>query len=179
MARVTASITTFACARIGTALNNGRAQFSCWKPVFEGYPLSKSNRWLQARPDAIMLVYNDDASALTSTSCRPLRSAVPLAFRTEGEDGFRTRAKWTDIRDWRPMLLSSSCNRTSISRFSTRWMVILANRGPLADVRTTQHWPVRVGPLAVDVGHWPPPCGSRSYELGKAIRAPSSRSTQT
>ena len=62
MARITASVYTSHVPAIGAALDLGKTEEPYWQQVFAGYDFSK--RWLQAnRPDAIVLVYNDHASA--------------------------------------------------------------------------------------------------------------------
>ena len=64
MARVTAGVTTSHVPAIGAALDNGKAQDAYWAPMFAGYDFSK--RWIaQQKPDVILLVYNDHATAFS------------------------------------------------------------------------------------------------------------------
>ena len=64
MARITAGVATSHVPAIGAALDSGKADDPYWKPVFEGYIASKA--WIAAeKPDVIILVYNDHASAFS------------------------------------------------------------------------------------------------------------------
>ena len=64
MARITAGVTTSHVPAIGAALDNGKSRDAYWGPVFAGYDFSK--RWIaQQKPDVVILVYNDHATAFS------------------------------------------------------------------------------------------------------------------
>src|ERR1700721_4234968 len=64
MARITAGIGCSHVPAIGAALDNGRTADPYWSPVFAGYEWVKS--WIaQTKPDVVILVYNDHASAFS------------------------------------------------------------------------------------------------------------------
>ena len=64
MARVTAGVATSHVPAIGVALDQGKTAEPYWQPVFAGYEPSK--RWIaEQRPDVVILVYNDHASAFS------------------------------------------------------------------------------------------------------------------
>src|SRR5262245_43825603 len=64
MARITSSVYTSHVPAIGAAVDNGRTEDPYWRPLFAGYDLSR--RWLaDDAPDAIILVYNDHATAFS------------------------------------------------------------------------------------------------------------------
>ena len=64
VARITAGVATSHVPAIGAALDNGKAGEAYWQPVFAGYEASKA--WIAAeKPDVIILVYNDHASAFS------------------------------------------------------------------------------------------------------------------
>ncbi len=63
MAEVFAALTTSHVPAMGAAVDLGKTRDDYWRPVFEGYEFAK--RWIaQARPDVVILVYNDHATAL-------------------------------------------------------------------------------------------------------------------
>ena len=64
MARITAGVFTSHVPAIGAAIDLGKTAGPYWQPVFAGYEVSK--RWIDGnRPDVILLVYNDHASAFS------------------------------------------------------------------------------------------------------------------
>jgi protocatechuate 4,5-dioxygenase beta chain len=65
MAKITAGVATSHVPAIGAALDAGKNCEPYWKPIFDGYEYSK--RWIKEdnRPDVILLVYNDHATAFS------------------------------------------------------------------------------------------------------------------
>ena len=64
MARITASVYTSHVPAIGATMDLGKTAEPYWQPLFDGYEFSR--QWLKNhRPDAIILVYNDHASAFS------------------------------------------------------------------------------------------------------------------
>ncbi len=64
MARITASVYTSHVPAIGAAIDLGKTAEPYWQPLFKGYELAKA--WMKAhRPDVVLLVYNDHASAFS------------------------------------------------------------------------------------------------------------------
>src|SRR5262245_21516701 len=64
MARIIAGVATSHVPAIGAALDQGRNQEPYWQPVFNGYERSK--QWIaDTKPDVIIEVYNDHASAFS------------------------------------------------------------------------------------------------------------------
>ncbi len=64
MARITAGLSTTHVPVIGAAMDLGKTQEPYWAPVFAGYDFSR--RWIAAqKPDVVILVYNDHASAFS------------------------------------------------------------------------------------------------------------------
>ena len=62
MAKVTAGIVTSHVPAIGAAIDNGQTGTDYWKPLFKGFEFSKE--WIrEEKPDVVILVYNDHASA--------------------------------------------------------------------------------------------------------------------
>ncbi len=75
MARITAGVATSHVPAIGAALDNGRAGEPYWKPLFAGYEFSK--QWIaQQKPDVVVLIYNDHASAFSLDIVPDVRDRV-------------------------------------------------------------------------------------------------------
>jgi protocatechuate 4,5-dioxygenase beta chain len=63
VAEIFAGLATSHVPAIGAAWDNGKSGEPYWRPVFAGYDFAK--RWIaEARPDVVILVYNDHASAI-------------------------------------------------------------------------------------------------------------------
>ncbi|MGA2343291.1 MAG: class III extradiol dioxygenase subunit beta [Steroidobacteraceae bacterium] len=171
MARITAGVATSHVPAIGAAIDNGKTQQPYWIPVFKGYEFSK--RWIAAaKPDVVVLVYNDHASAFTlemiptfAIGCaerfapadegwgpRP----VPVA---EGHPEFAAHIAQSVIQQDFDLTI---VNKMDVDHGLTVPLSLMFGQ-PAA-------WPCRVIPLAVNVVQYPPPSGNRCYELGKAIR---------
>ena len=64
MARIIAGVATSHVPAIGAAIDRGRTSDPYWQPLFKGYEPSK--KWIAAtKPDVVILVYNDHASAFS------------------------------------------------------------------------------------------------------------------
>jgi protocatechuate 4,5-dioxygenase, beta chain len=64
MARIIASVNVSHVPAIGAAWDLGKTEQPYWAPVFKGFEFSK--KWIaDLKPDLIILVYNDHASAFS------------------------------------------------------------------------------------------------------------------
>src|SRR6266700_665445 len=64
MARITAGLATSHIPAIGAAIALARTAEPYWQPVVKGYEFSK--KWIaEQKPDVVILVYNDHASAFS------------------------------------------------------------------------------------------------------------------
>src|SRR5712675_444828 len=64
MARITAGIGSSHVPAIGAAQDNGKTEEAYWQPLFSGFEWSRC--WMaEAKPDVVILVYNDHASAFS------------------------------------------------------------------------------------------------------------------
>ena len=71
MARISAGVATSHIPAVGAAIDLGKTAEPYWQPVFRGYEFSK--RWIAERkPDVVVLVYNDHASAFSSMRLKSL-----------------------------------------------------------------------------------------------------------
>lgn len=171
MARITAGVATSHVPAIGAALDNGRTRDPYWKPLFGGYEPSK--QWIaQARPDAIVLVYNDHASAFSLDIVPTFAIGCASRF-APADEGWGPRPVPTV--DGYPELAAHVAQSVIQQGFDLTIVHKMdVDHGftvPLSLMfGQPQRWPVRVIPLAVNVVLYPPPSGKRCYQLGKAIR---------
>ena len=64
MAKIVAGVAVSHVPAIGAALDNGKSGEDYWVPLFKGFEPSK--KWIdELKPDVIILVYNDHASAFS------------------------------------------------------------------------------------------------------------------
>jgi len=171
MARITAGVTTSHVPAIGAALDNGKSGDGYWAPLFAGYDFSK--RWIaQARPDVVILVYNDHATAF-SLDIVPTFAIGCAAQFAPADEGWGPRP--VPVVQGHPELASHVAQAVIQQDFD----LTIVNRMDVDHGLTVplsllfgqpQAWPVRVIPLPVNVVLYPPPSGRRCYELGMAIR---------
>ncbi len=171
MARITAGVTTSHVPAIGAALDQGNDQSEYWAPVFAGYKWSQE--WIaEERPDVVILVYNDHASAFSleiiPTFAIGCADEFPIA-----DEGFGPRPVPNVLGDpelachlVQSLILDefdiTVINQMSVDHGLSVPMSLLFGR--------TDAWPVRVVPIAVNVVQYPPPTGERCFKLGRAIR---------
>jgi protocatechuate 4,5-dioxygenase beta chain len=171
MARITAGVTTSHVPAIGAALDRGRSRDAYWGPVFAGYDFSK--RWIaEARPDVVILVYNDHASAFSLDIVPTFALGCADRFQP-ADEGWGPRP--VPVVEGHPELAThiaqsviqqdfdlTVCYKMDVDHGLTVPLSLLFGQ--------PQAWPVKVIPLPVNVVLYPPPSGRRCFELGKAIR---------
>jgi protocatechuate 4,5-dioxygenase, beta chain len=171
MARITAGVTTSHVPAVGAALDNGRSEEPYWQPVFAGYDWAK--RWIdEERPDVVILVYNDHASAFSLELIPTF--AIGCAERFEiADEGFGPRPVPPVIGH--PDLAWHLAQELILDEFD----ITIVNKLDVDHGLTVplslmfgqpEAWPVRVVPIPVNVVQYPPPTGNRCYALGEAIR---------
>ena len=170
MAELFAGLATSHVPAIGAALDHGKTQQPYWRPVFAGYEFAR--QWIrQARPDVVILVYNDHATSfsleLIPTFALGTGAEFPIA-----DEGWGPRPVPKVIGD--PELAAHIAQSVILDEFD----LTLVNRMEVDHGLTVplslvygqpEAWPTRVIPLAVNVVQYPPPTGKRCYDLGKAI----------
>ena len=171
MARVTASVFTSHVPAIGVAVDLGKSGEPYWQPVFQGYEPSKA--WLAANtPDAVVLVYNDHATAFSLDFVPTFAIGCADEFKP-ADEGWGPRP--VPVVQGHPQLAGhiaqsviqddfdlTVVNRMDVDHGLTVPMSLMCGQ--------PDAWPCRVIPVAVNVVLFPPPSGHRCYQLGKAIR---------
>jgi len=171
MARITAGITTSHIPAVGAALDLGKTQEAYWQPVFSGYDWVKQFE-KDEKPDVVVLVYNDHASAFDMRVIPTFAIGCAEEFQP-ADEGWGPRP--VPAVQGHPDLawhIAQSCildefdmtiiNEMDVDHGLTVPMSLMFGQVP--------EWPVKVIPLAVNVVTYPPPSGNRCWMLGEAIK---------
>jgi protocatechuate 4,5-dioxygenase, beta chain len=172
MARITAGVTTSHVPAIGAAIDLGKTEEDYWKPVFAGYQWTKA--WIADpanAPDAVVLVYNDHASAFDMNLIPTFAIGCAEEFKP-ADEGWGPR-KVPVVKNHADLAwhIAQSCildefdmtiiNKMDVDHGLTVPLSLMFGQ-PAA-------WPCRIVPLAVNVVTYPPPTGNRCWMLGEAI----------
>ena len=170
MARITAGLATSHIPAVGAAIDLGKTGEDYWKPVFAGYEWTKA--WeVEQKPDVVILVYNDHASAFDMKIIPTFAIGCAEEFRP-ADEGWGPRP--VPIVKGHPDLawhIAQSCILDEFDMTIINEMDVdhgLTVPLSLAFGRPEQ-WPTQVIPLAVNVVTYPPPTGNRCWALGEAI----------
>jgi len=171
MARIVAGVTTSHVPAIGAALDLGKTADPYWQPVFAGYEFSK--RWIaDQKPDVVVLVYNDHASAFSLELIPTFAIGCAESF-APADEGWGPRP--VPVVQGHPELAWHIAQSTILDEFD----MTIVNRMDVDHGLTVPlslmfgqpaAWPCKVIPLAVNVVQYPPPTGNRCWNLGRAIR---------
>jgi protocatechuate 4,5-dioxygenase beta chain len=171
MARITAGVSTTHVPVIGAAMDLGKTQEPYWAPVFAGYEFSR--RWIAAqKPDVVILVYNDHASAFSLEMVPTFAIGCADQF-SPADEGWGPRPVPNVIghpvmaAHVAQSLIQSDFDLTIVNKMDVDHGLTV----PLSLMfGQPQRWPCRVIPFAVNVVLYPPPSGMRCYRLGQALR---------
>lgn len=171
MAKIVAGVAVSHVPAIGAALDNGKSGEDYWKPLFKGFEPSK--KWIdELKPDVIILVYNDHASAFSLEVIPTFAIGCADEFKP-ADEGWGARPVPT-VKG-HPELAWHIAQSTILDEFD----MTIVNKMDVDHGLTVplslmygqpSAWPCPVIPLAVNVVQYPPPTGHRCYMLGKAIR---------
>ena len=171
MAHITASVYTSHVPAIGVAIDKGKTQEPYWQPLFRGYDASKA--WLAAnRPDVVILVYNDHATAFSLEVIPTFAIGCAAEFKpadegwgprpvpvVKGHAELAAHVAQSVIQEDFDLTI---VNRMDVDHGLTVPLSLMCGQ-PSA-------WPFAVIPFAVNVVQYPVPSGRRCYHLGQAIR---------
>lgn len=171
MAKITAGVATSHVPAIGIAVDLGKTGEDYWKPVFKGYEFSK--QWIaEEKPDVILLVYNDHASAFGMDIVPTFAIGCGEEFKP-ADEGWGARPV-PDVQGhpdlaWHIMqsVIQDDFDLTVINEMDVDHGLTV----PLTLMfGQPEAWPCKIIPFAVNVVVYPPPSGQRCYDLGKALR---------
>ena len=175
MARIVAGVATSHVPAIGAAIDQGKTQEPYWQPLVAGFEFSK--RWIaEQKPDVVVLVYNDHASAFSLELIPTFAIGCAESF-APADEGWGPRP--VPVVEGHPELAWHIAQSTILDEFDmtivNRMEVDHGLTVPLSlmfgqPAASNFHWPCKVIPLAVNVVQYPPPTGNRCWNLGRAIR---------
>ncbi|MDG2087808.1 MAG: class III extradiol dioxygenase subunit beta [Arenicellaceae bacterium] len=156
---------------LGLAVDHAKKEEEYFKPVFNAFDVSK--KWIEdINPDAIILVYNDHASAF-SLDLIPTFAIGCAAEFMPADEGFGRRE--VPIVPGYPELAWHIAQSTILDEFD----ITIVNKMDVDHGLTVplslmfgepDEWPIPIIPLAVNVIQYPPPTGNRCLNLGKSIK---------
>ena len=171
MARITAGVASSHVPAIGVAVDLGKTQDEYWSSLFRGYEFTK--QWIaEEKPDVVLLVYNDHASAFGLDMIPTFAIGCGESFKPADEGwGARPVPEVEGCPDlaWHIMqsVIQDDFDLTVINEMDVDHGLTV----PLSLMfGQPEAWPCKVIPLAVNVVVYPPPSGQRCYNLGKALR---------
>ncbi|WP_266180348.1 class III extradiol dioxygenase subunit beta [Dyella humicola] len=170
MARITAGIAASHVPAIGVAFDNKRTSDPYWAPVFKGFDWVKEFE-KDEKPDVIVLVYNDHASAfdLSMIPTFAIGCADEFAIADEGF-GQRPLPPVPGHADLAAHIAQSvildEFDLTVVNEMAVDHGLTVPLSLMFGEV---DKWPVKVVPIAVNVVQFPPPTGNRCWSLGEAI----------
>jgi len=172
MADLFAGIGTSHVPAIGAAIDHGKTQEPYWKPLFDGYGPVRD--WMvEEKPDVVILVYNDHASAFSLEMIPTFALGVADEF-PPADEGYGPRK--VPVVEGHPELAWHIAESLIFDEFD----ITIVNKMPVDHGLTVplsiacgqpDAWPCKVVPLCVNVIQYPSPTGNRCYNLGKAIRS--------
>jgi protocatechuate 4,5-dioxygenase beta chain len=171
MAHISAGIGSSHVPLLGRAIDAGKTQEDYFKPIFSGYEFTK--RWqAEQKPDVVILVYNDHASAFSLEMIPTFAIGCAEEFNP-ADEGFGARpvpvVKGAPDLAWHiaQSVIEQDFDLTIVNKMDVDHGLTV----PLSLMfGQPEAWPCRIIPLAVNVVVYPPPSGRRCYGLGKAIR---------
>jgi protocatechuate 4,5-dioxygenase beta chain len=171
MAKVIGGVATSHVPAIGAAIDLGKTEDDYWKPMFDGYIPSK--KWMaDTKPDVVILVYNDHATAFSLEVIPTFAIGVADEF-PPADEGWGPRK--VPVVKGHPDLAWHLSESLILDEFD----MTVVNEMPVDHGLTVplslmcgepDEWPCPVIPLAVNVIQYPPPTGKRCFDLGRAIR---------
>ena len=171
MAKIVAGVATSHVPAIGAAVDNGKTGEPYWTALFEGYKRSKE--WIaKVKPDVVILVYNDHASAFSLEMIPTFALGCAEEF-PPADEGWGPRPVPT-VKG-HPDLAWHIAQSAILDEFD----ITIVNKMAVDHGLTVpmslmfgqpDAWPCKVIPLCVNVVQYPPPTGHRCFMLGRAIR---------
>lgn len=171
MARITAGVACSHIPALGVAIDFDKTGEDYWAPAFAGFDWTR--KWEeQEKPDVVILVYNDHATAFDMKIIPTFAIGCAESF-TPADEGWGPRQ--VPVVEGHPDLAWHIAQCAILDEFD---MTIInemeVDHGltvPLSMMfGKVDKWPCRVIPLAVNVVTYPPPSGNRCWSLGEAIR---------
>ncbi|KQM21544.1 class III extradiol dioxygenase subunit beta [Novosphingobium sp. Leaf2] len=170
MARITAGVASSHIPALGYASDFDKTSEPYWTPAFAGYEWTRA--WeAEQKPDVVILVFNDHASAFDMNIIPTFAIACAEEFQP-ADEGWGPRP--VPVVKGHPDLAWHIAQSCILDEFD----MTIINEMPVDHGLTVPlsmmfgkpaAWPCRVIPIAVNVVTYPPPSGNRCWMLGEAI----------
>ena len=172
MARITASVYSSHVPAVGAAIDLGKTHEPYWQPIFDGYAPTQKWEAEEAKPDVVVLVYNDHATAF-SLDLIPTFAIGTGPLYKPADEGWGPRPVPDVIGH--PELAGHIAQSVIQDDFDLTIVNKMdVDHGLSVPMNlmfgSPQAWPCKVIPFAVNVVQYPVPSGRRCLNLGKAIR---------
>jgi protocatechuate 4,5-dioxygenase, beta chain len=170
MARITAGVASSHIPALGASMDLGKTGEAYWQPAFAGFEWTRA--WEeQVKPDVVILVYNDHASAFDMKIIPTFAIGCGDQYKP-ADEGWGPRPVpvvegHADLA-WHiaQCLILDEFDMTIINEMEVDHGLTV----PLSLMfGQPEAWPCRIIPLAVNVVTYPPPTGNRCWLLGEAI----------
>ncbi len=172
MARLTAGIASSHVPLLGVGIDQGKTEEDYFKPIYAGYDWTRE--WITQpdnKPDVVILVYNDHASAFDMNLIPTFAIGCADEFQP-ADEGWGPRPVPTVKNDadfaWHvaQSLILDEFDMTIINDMDVDHGLTV----PLSLMfGQPAEWPAKIVPLAVNVVTYPVPSGNRCWMLGEAI----------
>jgi protocatechuate 4,5-dioxygenase beta chain len=170
MATLVGGITTSHVPAIGRAIAKNLQDDPYWKPFFDGY--GPVHRWLEAeaRPDVVVVVYNDHGLNFFLDKMPTFAVGAAAEYRNADEGwGIPQVPPFTGELDLSWQLIESLVAEGFDLTTCQEMVVDHAFTLPMALLWPNQAWPVKVVPVCINTVQLPLPSAARCYALGEAI----------
>ncbi|MCD6043243.1 MAG: protocatechuate 4,5-dioxygenase subunit beta [Burkholderiales bacterium] len=171
MARIIGGATTSHVPAIGAAIDLKKTDQPYWQRVFSGF--DKSKDWIaRAKPDVVIGIYNDHASAFSVELVPTFALGCAAAF-PPADEGWGPRP--VPVVKGHPELAAHIAQSVILDEFDlTVVNKMEVDHGLTVPLNllfgSPAEWPCPVIPLAVNVVLYPPPTGNRCFQFGRALR---------
>jgi protocatechuate 4,5-dioxygenase, beta chain len=171
LAEVAWGLATSHVPSIGAALDHGKTEDLCWKPLFDGYRPARA--WMSTHPpDVIILVYNDHGNAIPLDMVPTFTIGTSARFEVADEGwGRRPVPAVIGHPELATHLVESLLDEEFDITVAHRLEVDHGLTVPLSVYcpEPGDAWPCPVIPVVVNVIQYPQPTAHRCLALGEAI----------
>jgi protocatechuate 4,5-dioxygenase beta chain len=170
MATIVGAVTTSHVPAIGRAIAKGLQADPYWRPFFDGFP--PVHRWLQAtaRPDVVVIFYNDHGLNFFLDKMPTFAVGAAPAYRNADEGwGIPQVPAFAGEQDLSWHVIESLVREEFDLTTCQEMVVDHAVTLPMALLWPSQDWPVQVVPLAINTVQHPLPSALRCWKLGQAV----------
>jgi protocatechuate 4,5-dioxygenase, beta chain len=170
MATLVGAVTTSHVPAIGRAIAKNLQGDAYWKPFFDGY--APVHRWLEAsaKPDVVVVVYNDHGLNFFLDKMPTFAVGAAADYRNADEGwGIPQVPAFSGEQDLSWHLIESLIAEDFDLTTCQEMVVDHAFTLPMALLWPSQVWPVKVVPVCINTVQFPLPSAKRCYALGEAI----------